>query len=457
MPGNPKKPTSAFWTILAVFVITLLAFTALQYVTPDTAQSVYGLNQEGMHIFQQQFFGHQIRGMDLRTYTFSFRLLLSILWMSYAGLVILALRGGAGKAKTVVIVMVVMSVLLAILWPASLSFDPFTYIAYARIGVVHGQNPYACKPDYLSLVKDPSAQFAPWNQRTPWGPVWVLVCMLIVKVMHNAGLVWQVIAVKLLGAGALVGAAFAGKSISRHFSSDAGDVALLAIGLNPLFLVEGPGSGHNDLPMMGLLLVGISFFLKKRYFAASLLFGLSIGIKYITVLILPWAIMECCRGRPLRQKVWFSTAMVSLSAIPTVLCFLPFRHGSSAFAGLYERWLWSTYLPGGKSTNPSDWVQQAATHGSIVRALGLQFVLIPLFACLVFWVRERKAPNRWLTAWVLFSLSLILLVTGIWFPWYFMWPCAVSLACWDRLHIRLSAMCFAITFLLSMVYTVAPH
>lgn len=457
MSGNPRRPPLVLWTWIsvAVLVASLLALTALQYVMPDNAESPYGLNQQGMRMFQQQFFGHQIPGMDVRAYTLSFRLLLSILWMSYVAIVILALRGGLIKTKTVCALMMLISVLLAILWPASLSFDPFTYIAYARIGVIHGQNPYACEPHYLSLVKDPTAQFAPWNQRTPWGPVWVLVCMLIVKVMHNVGLVWQVIAVKLLGAGALIVAALAGRSIARHFSPNAGDVALPAIGLNPLFLVEGPASGHNDLPMMSLLLVGISLFLKKRYFAASLLFGLSIGIKYVTILILPWAIMECCRGRPFRQKVWFSTAMASLSAIPTVLCFLPFRHGSSAFAGLYERWLWSASLPGGKGMNGTDWMQ-AATHGSIVRALGLQLVLIPLFACLSWWFLCEKAANRWLAAWVIFSLGIVLVVTGVWFPWYLIWPMAVSLAWWDRLHIRLSALCLVVAFLLSMLYTVAP-
>lgn len=459
MSGNPRRPPLVLWTWIsvAVLVASLLALTSLQYVMPDTAESPYGLNHQGMRMFQQQFFGHQIPGMDLRTYTLSFRLLLSILWMSYVAAIILALRGGMGKAKIVIALMVFMSILLAILWPASLSFDPFTYIAYARIGVIHGQNPYACKPDYLSLVKDPTARFAPWNQRTPWGPVWVLVCMLIVKVMHNAGLVWQVIVIKLLGAGALVGAALAGRSIARHFSPNAGDVALLAIGLNPLFLVEGPASGHNDLPMMSLLLVGISLFLKKRYFTASLLFGLSIGIKYITVLILPWAIIECCRGRPFRQKVWLSTAITAVTTIPVVLCFLPFMHGSSAFAGLYERWLWSACVPGAKDINPADWAQQAATRGSIVRALGSQLVLIPLFACLSFWVLQQKTANRWLAAWVIFSLSLILLVTGIWFPWYVMWPWVVALVWWDRLHIRLSALCLVVAFLLSMLYTVAPH
>src|SRR5207248_2712615 len=86
----------------------------------------------------------------------------------------------------------------------------------------------------------------------------------------------------------------------------------LAHGINPVFVMEGPGNGHNDLLMLALLLLGVLLCLRAggggqavglpaqagqpehpiggqagqpaphlSFFAGILLLGLSVGIKFI--------------------------------------------------------------------------------------------------------------------------------------------------------------------------------
>ena len=52
-----------------------------------------------------------------------------------------------------------------------------------------------------------------------------------------------------------------------------------------------------------LLLVGAMFYWDKKYLLAALCLGLSVGIKLITLAVLPWVLMEYGRGRPGRQKL----------------------------------------------------------------------------------------------------------------------------------------------------------
>ena len=454
MTGDPRKSRLVvrMWIPIAVFAASLLALTVLQYVMPPNADSYYGLNHEGIQLFQEKIVGHDSPSIALRTYTLSFRLLLGIAWISYALAVILGLRGTTPAPKMIIGLVSFLAVSLAVLWPASLSCDSFAYVAYARMKVLYGQNPYACSPEFLRTMGDPTYGFIPWKMFSSYGSVWTALTIGTVALLKNAGLWWQVVAMKLIEALALIGAALAGRRIAGHLSPGKENLALLAIGLNPVLLIEGPGNGHNDMLMTCFLLIAISIFLGRRWLLGGLWLGLSIGTKFVTIAALPWVVMEYLHSKGDRNKALMSLALVILALVPTILCYLPFAGHGSPLVGLFQRWVWGSHVPSAGSGIEETWMHVGME--AVVRSAVRQLPLAIIFAGLTFWLWRERKPGKWLAAWVSFSISLILLTSGIWFPWYFIWPWAISLCCWDRLHIRLSSVCLVVTFLLSFMYSV---
>jgi 4-amino-4-deoxy-L-arabinose transferase-like glycosyltransferase len=56
---------------------------------------------------------------------------------------------------------------------------------------------------------------------------------------------------------------------------------------NPLVLIEGLVSSHNDMPMAFFSLLFFYFFIKNNYIKSSLSYLFSVGIKYASVYLLP--------------------------------------------------------------------------------------------------------------------------------------------------------------------------
>src|SRR5204863_5851009 len=97
-----------------------------------------------------------------------------------------------------------------------------------------------------------------------YGPVWTLISMALWGCLGWASAFWQLFGIKLLAATALLAAALAGRAIAERLEPGRGNLALLAIGLNPLFVLEGPGNGHNDLLMFALFMAGIFLCLRAQ-------------------------------------------------------------------------------------------------------------------------------------------------------------------------------------------------
>ena len=52
--------------------------------------------------------------------------------------------------------------------------------------------------------------------------------------------------------------------------------------------------------------------------------------------------------------------------------------------------------------------------------------------------------------------AVLLLATGIWFPWYFAWILVVSLCRWDRHYVAVSCTVAAIAILFTLRYLIVP-
>jgi hypothetical protein len=202
-----------------------------------------------------------------------FRVFLIALLVSvgaYAGLLLLARRAGAREGIGVIatraaIALVALLHLIVFVGPILLSTDVFSYIAYARMGVEHGLNPYLHGPS--SIASDPVYRYVGHDWRdvaTAYGPLYTLISYPLAP-LGVVGALW--------GMKALALAASAGTIALSWRCARARGLdplwAILAIGLNPLYVIYALGGAHNDLIMLLAMMAAVSLMLTPSRTAAQ--------------------------------------------------------------------------------------------------------------------------------------------------------------------------------------------
>ena len=386
---------------LCLALTSLLGLIFLQYALPPNADAHYwGLNPEGAWQFAAHWGLTRLPKMGADAYSLWFRLALVTLWCGYALAVAAGLQGATLRTRPLLTLIVGAAMVSAVFCPPLLSHDVYAYAVHGRLLTLYGQNPYFARPHLLAAVGDPAAHYVTWDWPSVYGPVWTRIEAATARA---PGLWLQVVALKLVEALALVGSALAGRRITAHLCPGRENLTLLALGLNPALLLEGPGAGHNDLILVSLLLIGTAFYLDKKYVPALLCLGLSVGIKLITLAVLPWALMEYGRGRPGRQRPAAAAVAVVLVAVPLVLTFAGLWHGPATLAAAQQRASFGLSAAAVTlDTQRRTWLQ---SHGvgiavsSLLVSLCRNTWMIGLYAALTLWLWRRPGQAHWLTAW----------------------------------------------------------
>src|ERR1700722_9808776 len=182
--------------------------------------------------------------------TFLVALLVSV--GAYLGLLVLSSRLGAvSKRKAIGAICVLHGIVF--LGPILISTDVFSYIAYARMGVVHSINPYTHGP--ISIVGDPVFHYVghDWLKvATAYGPLYTLISYPL-GLLGGPGALWGM---KVLALAARAGTLLLVWRCARARGFDP-VFALLAVGANPLYILYGLGGAHNDLLMMAAMMAAV--------------------------------------------------------------------------------------------------------------------------------------------------------------------------------------------------------
>ncbi len=144
--------------------------------------------------------------------------------------------------------------------PILLSTDVFSYIAYARMGVEHGINPYLHGP--LAIAGDPVFKYVglDWTHvATAYGPLYTLLSYPLAP-LGVTGALWGM---KLEALLASLGTLALTWRCARVRGFDP-VFALLAVGANPLYLIYGLGGAHNDLILTFLMMSAVALTLSGR-------------------------------------------------------------------------------------------------------------------------------------------------------------------------------------------------
>jgi hypothetical protein len=190
-----------------------------------------------------------------------FLIALIALVIAYGGIVTLLRRPEVARvAKRPAIILIATLHLLIFVGPILLSTDVFSYIAYARMGVEHGLNPYTHGP--LAIVGDPVFKYVgtDWvHVATAYGPIYTLLSYPLAPLGLD-GAIWGMKIEALLASAGTLALTWRCARL-RGFDPV---WAIVVVGLNPLYLVYGFGGAHNDLIMMLAMMAAVALTLAER-------------------------------------------------------------------------------------------------------------------------------------------------------------------------------------------------
>lgn len=165
------------------------------------------------------------------------------------------------------------------------SYDLFNYIFDAKIVTFYNESPYIHKA--LDYMGDPMLTFMRWTHRTyPYGPFWLGLTVPVSFVGFNFFLL-TFFMFKILTSLFFLGIVFFIEKILKIVSPKYTILGMVFFALNPLVLIEGLVSSHNDISMMFFAMFAVYLLLINKYIFSFITLVLSIGIKFATVILAP--------------------------------------------------------------------------------------------------------------------------------------------------------------------------
>jgi hypothetical protein len=222
---------------------------------------------------------------------------------AFAGMVLLARRISTRWA----IALTAALQLIVFAGPVLISTDVFSYIAYARMGIVHSINPYLHGP--MAISGDPVYRYVgkDWVKvATAYGPLYTLLSYPL-ALLGVAGALWGM---KLEALLASVGTLVLTWRCARMRGLNP-KFALIVVGVNPLWVIYGLGGAHNDLIMTLFLMGAVALTLasemapkpdpggaRREMYAGASVLGATL-IKATGIALLPFILLSRRRLAPL--------------------------------------------------------------------------------------------------------------------------------------------------------------
>jgi Glycosyltransferase family 87 len=315
--------------------------------------------------------------------------------------------------------------------PVLLSHDVYSYVSYARLGVVHGLDPYVHPP--AAAPFDPAYARVTWIDATSaYGPLFTLATYPLARlpVWLSVAALKAAAGLSVLGIAALVARAAPARGVSPL-------AAAAFVALNPLVLIHAVGGGHNDGLAMLLATVGVTAMLSSREASAGAAFIGAFAIKAPAALAAPFALAAAARLQHFptqggeKAATWpeggAGTRLLAGAGLAALVL------GAAAYAAFGWHWIDALGLAGEN--------QHRSSHMSVpitvARLTGLdptavRATALVLYAALFIYLLIRTWRGAdWLrcAAWASFAL---LLATAWLLPWYLIWALPLVALSRDR-------------------------
>ena len=396
---------SGRWTRALLVLCALVLVAATAEIVIDAAVEHSPLIPKQPHI------AGWLSGAGVRLGYRTFLIALLAFTAAYATIVGLA---GRRISKRWAIALIALLQLIVFVGPILISTDVFSYIAYARMGIEHGINPYTHGP--VAIVGDPVFHYVgkDWLKvATAYGPLYTLLSYPLAPLGLDGALWGMKLEALLASAGtlALTWRCAKIRQIDPVW-------ALLAVGANPLWLIYGLGGAHNDLIMTLFMMAAVSFTLAGRDAAAGASVVAGALVKATAGALLPFVILS-------RRKLAPILGAVAALALVALVGYAVFGiHGIDIVAALNRD---AAFV--GTDSFPNELAHLVGKPGVFPIDHDLLKAALVLILGYLLW-RTWRGYN-WVAAsgWALLAIS----VTSTWLlPWYTLWSLPLAVVVRDR-------------------------
>jgi alpha-1,6-mannosyltransferase len=309
--------------------------------------------------------------------------------------------------------------------PPLLSHDVYSYVDYARLGVLHGLDPYVDPP--AAAPGDPAFAEVTWPDTTSaYGPLFTLATYPLAWLPVDAA----VYVLKAASALAILGTAILVAQLAPARGIDPLRAAAF-VALNPLVLVHVVGGPHNEGLAVLLMTLGVAGAFTARETSAGVALIAAIAIKPSTAIALPFALLNT--QRPTGRKATYMSALSPVGRLLGGGCAALAVIGGAAGLAFGWSWLDAFALAGenqGRTSHMSVPITTARLTGldpDLVRTAALA-----LYAALVFYLLTwTQRGGDWLRA-AAWATTGLLLATAWLLPWYLLWPLPLAALSRDR-------------------------
>ena len=333
------------------------------------------------------------------------------------------------------VVAIVAAHVILLLGPPLLSQDVFGYLGYARLGALHGLDPYSHVP--AEAPADAVFGFVGWPfKHSPYGPLFTLGSYALAP-LGLAGGLWALkvlAAVSSLGAIALVG--YAAHALGR---SAKWPVAF--VGLNPVLLELAVGGAHNDTLVMACLALALALAARGRARArapagegevatggteglrgSAMAVVAGVGVKIAAGVVLPFVVLAPGRW----QERWrvLAAALAALAAL-VVVGLVGFGSHTLGFLDAVgeQQQLVATH------SAPAETARLVGLSGTPTWWRHLYLAGFCVVLAFTLWRTLRGSDWRVMAGWA----TLALLVSTAWLlPWYAIWLLPLAALGGDR-------------------------
>ncbi len=342
------------------------------------------------------------------------------------------LRGFRGQGfrsnwRVVCLTTAVVLVSFVAMYPTN-AIDVYIYAARSRLLSHYGQNPNAVRPD-IYWDTDPYMRFASreWaDNLSPYGPFWNQLAAPITWI-GGESVALAVIGFKLLSVVSALAITWFVYDIVKATHPEWSLVAALAWLWNPLVMWDGIANAHNDVTLMLPVMAALWAWQRGHYrWVIPLLMGSAL-IKYVTVILLPLALISVWRRAPdPRHRL----ATVGWSVVGA-LCLI----GFSLYPFFDLDAIWDSAQEQGARVNASPaWAVMASLRESSVADISAEVVRNTAYATVAIGIAIWMAvcwsrPQRFALACFEVMFLFMFVASTNQRAWYVIWivPLAASL------------------------------
>ncbi|MFL5782856.1 MAG: glycosyltransferase 87 family protein [Thermoleophilaceae bacterium] len=312
---------------------------------------------------------------------------------------------------------------LFMLAPPLISSDVFGYVDLARLGTLHGVNPFA--PASTHLPPDQVHVYRRWGTDlpSPYGPLFVLIGYALAP-LGIAGALWGF---KVLTALASLTTLWLVWRCARALGRDPLRAVVL-VGFNPLVLLFAVGGAHNDFFATSAVAGAVYLLVANREQLAGAAFVAAAAVKIPLGVPLLYA-----AARPGARRAELAKGVAIATLVAVAVSLAVFGADVVNFAG--------------EVLNQQDRVATYSIPNQLSVLLGFDgltsgiraIATLGLVATVVATLRRTWRGGDWIAGagWATFAL----LVTSAWLlPWYVVWLLPLAALSESR-HLRTASLC----------------